>query len=738
MAKKKEVNLSNGEHYFTAQEVKELQSKGIDLSVLAPNANGGNGMRKGGLVGSNDTIDAEDFAIKVLEKLKIPVTEVNKKALISWKAHEGNGGTNNPLNDTTKTKTSTPLKGNSDGVQNYGSIDEGVDVIANHLKSSKYKPIVDALKTANDIKEVHAAIDSTPWGTHEWKDEELPDAYVKKDNKGERYRKENGKWIGVHTGKEIADKGLKGEWDAFEANGQKSLTTAKMVGEAADTKGTAQAPMQVQQSPNTAKGAGQGAASTVSSGRKAPFMTKNVLRQQQLKDYPSMDNISFNEKYGEGEYEKIHTQALGVNNKNVSSKDIKFNYPTQYNNPSETVNSQLNNNYLNNNKNILTDKFLIETAPTIAQKLPVNVKGKDDVIGKSTPPPSAEANSKDNSNGQGPNQTVKAGDATTKAPAKTGAKTTAPITNNSQNTFVDAFGNTQTKVVPKETMAQSKALNASIFKIDPLQTKIDTPTIDNNQIKSVPTTTTSADPGTANKKEQEKANAFDIDKLLAGIQLGTGLANKLGEVPIDKVDDTFTKLGDPLIEKLKQESMFGISPEERSLADRKIEMNRRADSKTIEANSGNDAGTIIGAMGASSLNADNAVSELAANSEKLRYAKLLGYKGAIDDKAKLLQTKNEMSRHIFEDKLNRFNQGEAVYGNLVGSGIKNLIEGDRYDKALQAQKERDAQASAPTYGGNTKWTKANIRSLSTDKTDAGYLAKAKEKGVDFNTLPEND
>lgn len=78
-----------------------------------------------------------------------PVTASNLAWIESWVNREGGGGANNPLNTTYVTDTSTLLQGNSAGVRNYASLDDGVNATVATLVNGNYPNILSALRSGN-------------------------------------------------------------------------------------------------------------------------------------------------------------------------------------------------------------------------------------------------------------------------------------------------------------------------------------------------------------------------------------------------------------------------------------------------------------------------------------------------------------------------------------------------------------------------------------------------------------
>jgi hypothetical protein len=60
--------------------------------------------------------------------------------------------------------------------------------------------------------------------------------------------------------------------------------------------------------------------------------------------------------------------------------------------------------------------------------------------------------------------------------------------------------------------------------------------------------------------------------------------------------------------------------------------------------------------------------------------------------------KAQMSRQLFGDKMNAWQQNQQAGSALLGSGIKNLISANRYAKELEAQQQRQ-QYYNPTFNG---------------------------------------
>lgn len=92
-----------------------------------------------------------DYFAGVLRDLGAPVTAPNLNFLAGWAQVEGTAAANNPLATTLHLRGSSPLPGNSAGVQQYPSVQEGERATAQTL-SAGYPNIVSALKTGNILE----------------------------------------------------------------------------------------------------------------------------------------------------------------------------------------------------------------------------------------------------------------------------------------------------------------------------------------------------------------------------------------------------------------------------------------------------------------------------------------------------------------------------------------------------------------------------------------------------------
>jgi hypothetical protein len=112
-----------------------------------------------------------DFAKALLHFGGFPTSTNNLKAIVAWEAGEGghyhNGAEFNPLN-TTMPMPGASAFSSSVPIGIYTSWKQGLDATLKTLKLSAYQSVRDSLKRSAPPGETLAAIDSTPWGTHDF------------------------------------------------------------------------------------------------------------------------------------------------------------------------------------------------------------------------------------------------------------------------------------------------------------------------------------------------------------------------------------------------------------------------------------------------------------------------------------------------------------------------------------------------------------------------------------------
>lgn len=115
-----------------------------------------------------DTINVDDLAdknfyAKILENLKVPVTDENMKFMYAWRQAEGKGGIYNPFNTTWDLPGSTNM--NSHGVKNYKSLEDGMIATVKTLKHPRYSCIVNGLRDNIGADNIARCESLKTWGT---------------------------------------------------------------------------------------------------------------------------------------------------------------------------------------------------------------------------------------------------------------------------------------------------------------------------------------------------------------------------------------------------------------------------------------------------------------------------------------------------------------------------------------------------------------------------------------------
>jgi hypothetical protein len=111
--------------------------------------------------GTNDKLP-DQFGVRLLRMLGMPVTGANIKFLDAWQRAEG-GSADNPFNTTWDLPGATNF--NSVGVKRYRSVADGLTATVNTLRNGLYDPILKALRNGDDPMAAAQAVASSPWGT---------------------------------------------------------------------------------------------------------------------------------------------------------------------------------------------------------------------------------------------------------------------------------------------------------------------------------------------------------------------------------------------------------------------------------------------------------------------------------------------------------------------------------------------------------------------------------------------
>lgn len=210
---------------------------------------------------------------------------------------------------------------------------------------------------------------------------------------------------------------------------------------------------------------------------------------------------------------------------------------------------------------------------------------------------------------------------------------------------------------------------------------------------------------------------------LAGLQgyLGYKQLKKDGTRPVDAgtIDPEFTAA----IEQAKNDAKYGISPEERNIAERGIQTQRAADVANILNASGGSGGTALANIRAAGNQAQNNLGNLSAESERLRLEKQRYANSLLGQKAMMARN---IQRQQFEDKLNAFNVNQQAGANLLGAGIQNAVGALRYNREARRADELSKTGQGGGYTGITKSTKKDYLSAA-----GGDEAKARQLATQY-------
>jgi hypothetical protein len=112
-----------------------------------------------------------DFAAALLGALGEPNNKTNVTNIEGWETAEGGNWDNtaayNPLNTTQKEQGSSPISGNSSGVQAYTSWQEGLDATVQTLEAGNdgYPDILASLSDSAPWQDFATAVTNSSWGT---------------------------------------------------------------------------------------------------------------------------------------------------------------------------------------------------------------------------------------------------------------------------------------------------------------------------------------------------------------------------------------------------------------------------------------------------------------------------------------------------------------------------------------------------------------------------------------------
>ncbi|GIU88537.1 MAG: hypothetical protein KatS3mg009_3052 [Acidimicrobiia bacterium] len=109
-------------------------------------------------------VDPVRWAHDFLERLGMPRTAENVRAVVAWQQAEGTRARFNPL-ATTQGGFEGATRFNSVGVKNYASYEDGLAANVRAITNGRYGAILDALRRGDSAMAVAEAIRSSPWGS---------------------------------------------------------------------------------------------------------------------------------------------------------------------------------------------------------------------------------------------------------------------------------------------------------------------------------------------------------------------------------------------------------------------------------------------------------------------------------------------------------------------------------------------------------------------------------------------
>lgn len=163
--------------------------------------------------------------------------------------------------------------------------------------------------------------------------------------------------------------------------------------------------------------------------------------------------------------------------------------------------------------------------------------------------------------------------------------------------------------------------------------------------------------------------------------LGATQLIKNGARPVDQLDPQYAAAiaaTQGRADRAQKEAAYGLTPEERQLAQSQIEGNRQTDVANIINQAGGSGGTALanirqGSVQANAANADLNVKDNLLKQEKQRYAD--SQSNYVNN---LIGNQTEMKRRLFADKMAAFQQNQEMGAGLLGTGIENIIGAKHY------------------------------------------------------------
>ena len=117
------------------------------------------------------TTPDDDIYKSVLSCIGAKPTKDNMLFMYAWRQAEHSlyekkpAAKNNPFNTTQPMNGATRLKGNTHGVKNYQTTQDGIRATCDTLKNGKYEEILKSFRNDEGLDALKNAVSYSPWGT---------------------------------------------------------------------------------------------------------------------------------------------------------------------------------------------------------------------------------------------------------------------------------------------------------------------------------------------------------------------------------------------------------------------------------------------------------------------------------------------------------------------------------------------------------------------------------------------
>ncbi len=234
--------------------------------------------------------------------------------------------------------------------------------------------------------------------------------------------------------------------------------------------------------------------------------------------------------------------------------------------------------------------------------------------------------------------------------------------------------------------------------LEPSQQAAVDASIQNDPQTAIPASQTAANTGTVQAPVQNKSGL--LGKVNQGLgtlvnygvpafqtALGWQQLQKAGARPVDQLNPDYLASIEAARQNLslaKANSKFGFSPEENTLLNQDNANLTNAERFSARNYSGG-SGTNAYNMEQSAINNSfgRGLQQKVANRELMnqKQAMAMNQQSYLDN---MIATKAEMSRRLFNDKMNAYGQQQQIGGNLLGAGLSNAVGASRYSAEQSA------------------------------------------------------